>query len=147
MLIDPGTPASVRVRAAEAIFNHAEKGIELEDIEARVSELEQAAEQTKAGGKTATSRIARLENESGTADGKPRLLLVVSNAGWGLALNRDTSIQILGERGFLPTGSLGLVNLSEIPDGLNVEEAEKVLQEKAAEIFGSRRAQDDGAGA
>ena len=46
-LIDPGTPASVKVRAAEAIFNHAAKGIELEDIEARVSELEQAAELTK----------------------------------------------------------------------------------------------------
>src|SRR5262245_66568528 len=43
-MIDPATPASVRVRAAEAIFNHAAKAIEIEDIEARVSELEQAAE-------------------------------------------------------------------------------------------------------
>jgi hypothetical protein len=42
-MIDPGTPASVRVRAAEAIFSHAFKAIEIEDIEARVSELEQAA--------------------------------------------------------------------------------------------------------
>ncbi|MGA7412226.1 MAG: hypothetical protein WBW33_17245 [Bryobacteraceae bacterium] len=42
-MIEPGTPASVRVRAAEAIFNHAFKAIEIEDIEARVSELEQAA--------------------------------------------------------------------------------------------------------
>ena len=32
--------ASVRVRAAVAIFNHAAKAIEIEDIEARVSELE-----------------------------------------------------------------------------------------------------------
>ncbi len=46
-LIDPGTPASVKVRAAEAIFNHAAKAIEIEDIEARVSELERAAEQVK----------------------------------------------------------------------------------------------------
>jgi hypothetical protein len=43
-MIDPGTPASVRVRAAEAIFNHAAKAIEIEDIEARVAELERVAE-------------------------------------------------------------------------------------------------------
>ena len=42
-MIDPGTPASVKVRAAEAIFNHAAKAIEIEDIEARVSELERAS--------------------------------------------------------------------------------------------------------
>lgn len=39
-MIDPTTPASVKVRAAEAIFNHAAKAIEIEDIEARVSALE-----------------------------------------------------------------------------------------------------------
>jgi hypothetical protein len=44
MMIEPGTPPSVRVRAAEAIFNHAAKAIEIQDIEARVSELERAAE-------------------------------------------------------------------------------------------------------
>jgi transposase-like protein len=43
-MIDPATPASVKVRAAEAIFNHAAKAIEIEDIEARVTELERAAE-------------------------------------------------------------------------------------------------------
>jgi hypothetical protein len=43
MLIDPATPASVKVRAAEAIFNHATKAIEIEDIEARVAALEAAA--------------------------------------------------------------------------------------------------------
>jgi hypothetical protein len=42
-MIDPATPASVRVRAAEAIFNHAAKAIEIEDIEARVSELERVS--------------------------------------------------------------------------------------------------------
>ena len=44
-MIDPATPASVRVRAAEAIFNHAAKAIEIEDIEARVAALELASEQ------------------------------------------------------------------------------------------------------
>ena len=42
-MIDPGTPASVRVRAAEAIFHHATKAIEIEDIEVRVAALETAA--------------------------------------------------------------------------------------------------------
>jgi hypothetical protein len=42
-MIDPATPASVRVRAAEAIFNHAAKAIEIEDIEVRVAALEAAA--------------------------------------------------------------------------------------------------------
>jgi transposase-like protein len=42
-MIDPNTPASVRVRAAECVMNHAIKAIEIEDIEARVSALEDAA--------------------------------------------------------------------------------------------------------
>ena len=50
-MIDPGTPASVKVRAAEAIFNHAAKAIEIEDIEARVVALERAAEETNRGGR------------------------------------------------------------------------------------------------
>ena len=49
VMIDAATPASVRVRAAEAIFNHAAKAIEIEDIEARVSELEQAAGASQQG--------------------------------------------------------------------------------------------------
>jgi len=50
-MIDPGTPASVKVRAAEAIFNHAAKAIEIEDIAARVSELERAAELANSDGR------------------------------------------------------------------------------------------------
>src|SRR4051812_11611602 len=46
-MVDPATPPSVKVRAAEAIFNHAAKAIEIEDIEARVSELEQLAASSK----------------------------------------------------------------------------------------------------
>src|SRR5229473_1846712 len=47
MMIDPGTPASVRVRAAECVINHANKAIELEDIEARVAALEREARATE----------------------------------------------------------------------------------------------------
>lgn len=46
-MIDAATPASVKIRAAEAIFSHAAKAIEIEDIEARVSALEAAAEAAK----------------------------------------------------------------------------------------------------
>jgi hypothetical protein len=43
LMLDTNTPASTRVRAAEIIVNHAAKAIEIEDIEARVTELEAAA--------------------------------------------------------------------------------------------------------
>jgi hypothetical protein len=40
LLIESNTPASVRARVADSIFNHAAKAIEIEDIEARLTELE-----------------------------------------------------------------------------------------------------------
>ena len=46
-LLDPNTPASVRERVADSIFNHAAKAIEIKNIEARVSELELASETAK----------------------------------------------------------------------------------------------------
>jgi hypothetical protein len=46
-MLDPTTPASVRVRAAECVMNQATKAIEIEDIEARVAELERATEASK----------------------------------------------------------------------------------------------------
>jgi len=48
-MIDSNTPASVRVRAAECVMNQATKAIEIEDIEVRVTQLEQAAEASKSG--------------------------------------------------------------------------------------------------
>ncbi len=47
VMLDPNTPASTRVRASECIINHATKTIEIEDIEARLSQLERAAEESK----------------------------------------------------------------------------------------------------
>ena len=44
-MVDPGTPPSTKVRAADSVLSHAAKAIELEDIEARVSELERASEE------------------------------------------------------------------------------------------------------
>jgi hypothetical protein len=43
VMLAPETPASTRVRAAESILTHSAKAIEIEDIEARLAALEQAA--------------------------------------------------------------------------------------------------------
>jgi hypothetical protein len=47
LMTDANVPAAVRLRAAECVFTHAMKGIELEDVEVRLSELERAAETSK----------------------------------------------------------------------------------------------------
>jgi transposase-like protein len=44
LMTDPNVPAAVKLRAAECVFDRAIKGIELEDIEVRVAELERAVE-------------------------------------------------------------------------------------------------------
>jgi hypothetical protein len=46
-MIDPTTPPSTKARAANSVLDHSAKAIEIEDIEARVSELERAAEASK----------------------------------------------------------------------------------------------------
>jgi hypothetical protein len=49
VMVDPNTPASTKVRAADSILNHTSKAMEIEDIEARVTELERAGEAAKKG--------------------------------------------------------------------------------------------------
>ena len=49
VMVDPGTPASTKVRAAESVLSHAAKAIEIEEIEARLTELEQAVDLNKSG--------------------------------------------------------------------------------------------------
>src|SRR3984885_13261797 len=43
IMVDPASPPSTRVRAADSILDHSREAIELEDIEARVAELEAVA--------------------------------------------------------------------------------------------------------
>jgi|ERR1051326_8615266 transposase-like protein len=47
VMLDSETPPATKVRAADSILNHAAKAMEIEDIEARVTELEQAAEASR----------------------------------------------------------------------------------------------------
>jgi hypothetical protein len=49
VMVDQSTPASTKVRAADCVLDRAGKAIEIEDIEARLSELERAAEASNPG--------------------------------------------------------------------------------------------------
>ena len=42
LMVDANAPPAVRLRAAECVFDRAIRGVELEDIEARLAALEQA---------------------------------------------------------------------------------------------------------
>lgn len=68
--------------------------------------------------KTIDRRIRKLEDRFWPGNGKPPLLMVVSEAGRGLALDEDRCVQILRECGFLPAGPVGVVHLGNIPKGL-----------------------------
>jgi len=47
VMLDPATPPATRVRAADSILNHTTKAIEVEDVEARVAALEEAAQKAE----------------------------------------------------------------------------------------------------
>src|ERR1022692_1471903 len=47
IMVDQNAAASTKLRAAELVLTHGAKAIEIEDVEARVSELERAAEEAK----------------------------------------------------------------------------------------------------
>jgi hypothetical protein len=47
LMMDPNVPPAVKLRAAESVFSLAIKGIETEDIEARIAALERAAEESQ----------------------------------------------------------------------------------------------------
>jgi hypothetical protein len=87
--------------------------------------------------KTIDRRIAKLEDRVWPGNGNPPLLRVLCQAGWGLALDQDSCLQILDESGFLPTDpGFAFVNLLDVPDGLNAEELERFLREHGAETRG-----------
>ena len=47
IMVDQNAPASIRLRAADSVLAHVETGIELQDIEARVAELERVTEKSR----------------------------------------------------------------------------------------------------
>ena len=94
--------------------------------------------------RTISRRLQRLKEGLGLGPESEQLLLVVTAADRGLALDQDRCIQILRECGFLPTGPVGVVNLGDIPEGLNAEELERFLRKNGAETRGLRSAQNHG---
>jgi len=86
---------------------------------------------------TMTRRLCKLEDQFGTGSRNPRLLLVACKAGWGLALDMDTCIQVLGECGCLPAGPVCLVNFLDIPEGLNAQQTERYLLENGPRTLAS----------
>jgi len=77
--------------------------------------------------KTIHRRIRKIEGRL-WPDRKPQRLWILCNAGRNLALDHDRCVQILGECGFLPTERFGVVNLLQVPDGLNAEQLERFLR-------------------
>ncbi len=57
IMLDQSTPASCRLRAAESVLSVAAKSSEIEDLEARISELERAM--------TAGFKAGRIEGQEG----------------------------------------------------------------------------------
>ena len=94
--------------------------------------------------RTIARRLQRLERGCGLGLETEQLLMVVTAAGKRLALDPDRCVQILRECGFPSTGPVGVVNLGQIPDGLNAQELERFLREDGADICGLRSAQDHG---
>ena len=92
---------------------------------------------------TLTRRIGWLEDQLGFGGKRrPSILLIVCHYGWELALDQDRCVEILGECGFLPTGEIGVVNLRDIPEGLNAKQTERFLRERGAETCGIRGKRD-----
>jgi len=49
VMVDPNEPGSTRLRAADMVLSYATKAIEIEDLDARLSEVERAREAELAG--------------------------------------------------------------------------------------------------
>jgi hypothetical protein len=80
-----------------------------------------------------TSRIERLEQR--TRGNEKVLRCVVTGGAAELALDTDRCAEILTECGFLQNGTgISLINLLDVPDGLNARELERYLREHGDEI-------------
>jgi hypothetical protein len=89
-------------------------------------------------------RLSKLEHRLGIARSAARYLLIVMDAGRDLGPAEETHIQTLDAAGLLPAGGFGVVDLSQIPDGLSAEKTERFVRENGAKLCGSRSAQSPG---
>jgi hypothetical protein len=61
IMVDPTAPAGSRVRAADRVLEHAQSALELEDIQVRLSRLEQMEKDSKTEDEESPSRLERRE--------------------------------------------------------------------------------------
>ena len=85
--------------------------------------------------KSIDGRLNKLENRFGISKSRPMLVLIVGD-GRERGLDDDTCVQILHESGFPPAGQSGIINLCQIPAGLNAKETERFVRENGAKICG-----------
>jgi hypothetical protein len=83
-------------------------------------------------------RLSKLEDRLGLTK---ELLLVVLSDARKRGLDNDTCVEILRDGGFLPTGGVATVDLTQIPSGLNAEKTKRFVRENSARISGSCRMQ------
>jgi hypothetical protein len=83
MTIDSNTAVSVKVRAAEAIFNHAAKAIEIDDIEARVAVLgSSGSECTATTMKIIDGRLRKLEDRFWACGRQEPMVIPITHEAW-----------------------------------------------------------------
>jgi transposase-like protein len=93
LMTDPNVPAAVRLRAAECVFDRAIKGVELEDIEARVAELEWAAEAAVIMTiRNIVRRLERLETHLAPPSDEPAMVIHMTCVG-----HPDRIIEVHGD--------------------------------------------------
>lgn len=88
--------------------------------------------------KTFDKRLSKLEDKLGVT--KELFLVVLSDAG-RRGLDDDTCVRILREGRLLPAGGVAMVDLTQIPIGLNAEETKRFVRQNGAEICRPRAAQ------
>ena len=95
--------------------------------------------------KSIQGRLNKLEHRFGIADDRERFVVILDGAGSTRALSDDRCIQILDEAGLLHTSGFGVVDLTQIPNGLSAKETERFLRESGAELSSSRLVQSPSA--
>jgi hypothetical protein len=79
--------------------------------------------------------LSKLEDRLGLTK---NLFLVVLSDAVKRGLDDDTCVDILRDGGFLPTGGVATVDLTQVPGGLNAEETKRFVRENGPQICGSR---------
>jgi len=80
--------------------------------------------------RTIHRRIRKIEDRLLSGTTMPQRLWAVCKPDWGLALDADRCVDILGECGFLSTKRFGVVNFHQVPDGLNAKQLERFLRKE-----------------